>query len=76
MHVLYQYFGWPNGGIWSNVIAEPVIAALTLLVAGKWVRKAIASHKALHVKIDRLHESHAELHAKLDALKGDGQATP
>lgn len=30
MHVLWEYFGWPNGAIWGNVWAEPVCAALAL----------------------------------------------
>jgi len=68
MHVLSQFFAWPDGQIWGNVIAEPIIAALTLLVAGRWIRQAVRSHRSMHLKLDALHRSHAAIHEKLDAL--------
>ena len=68
MTVLSQFFAWPDGQIWGNVIAEPIIALLTLLVAGRWIRQAIRSHQSLHAKLDALHHSHQQIHAKLDAL--------
>jgi hypothetical protein len=71
MSILAQFFAWPSGQIWGNVIAEPVILALTLLLAGKWIRKAVASHRRMHAKLDELHRSHLALHAKLDKLPDD-----
>jgi uncharacterized membrane protein len=71
MSILAQFFAWPNGQIWGNVVAEPVILALTLLLAGKWIRKAVASHRRMHAKLDALHQSHVAIHAKLDSLPDD-----
>lgn len=68
MHVFLQYFGLPNGAVWGNVAAEPIIAVLTgiiLLVFRKrisaWTAKWRVNHHQ-HIKdhitseIDKLRE--------------------
>ena len=32
MNVLHLFFGWPSGGVWSNVLAEPLIVTATAVV--------------------------------------------
>lgn len=29
MNVLHLFYSWPGGGVWSNILAEPLIVAAT-----------------------------------------------
>lgn len=60
MHVLTDWFGYPDGSVLTNLIAS-VIA----FVAGYFA--AVHRHvKALHAKIDSLHEKQDRLHEHLN----------
>jgi len=57
MHVLWLFYSWPNGLVWSNIAAEPLIVAGTLLCAWPFRHKLMARFVAFH-------HFHKELHAK------------
>jgi len=42
--IVYYYFGWPDGAVWSNLLASVIWAAPTI-----W---------GLHRKLDRHHREH------------------
>src|SRR5580698_3001382 len=69
MHVLWEYFGWPNGAIWGNVWAEPVCVALAAGAAFLF-RDRIGGHLATWWH--RLHGGHvrADLAAMERRLAG------
>lgn len=51
MHIFLQFFGWPNGGVWSNVAAEPIIVILTaaaVVLGRKPLGKKVAAWRAAH----------------------------
>jgi hypothetical protein len=51
MSVLHSWFGWPDGGIWSNLVASAIWAIPTGFFAAKKIRK-------MHRHILQLHEHH------------------
>lgn len=66
MHVLWLWFGWPNGGVWSNLVA----AVIGWATAWLWARTEV---RALHQKLDGLHEKHDRLLAAVTSPEdGDG----
>ena len=60
MNVFLQYFGIPNGAVWSNVLAEPIIAALTAAVV------TVFRHKIGRSLVRWLHKHHAAHMAEID----------
>lgn len=62
-HIWSTYFSWPDGGIWGNVWAEPVIAVLTVTVVwpfrNKLYKRFIKFHHKHHTAhLASLRESH------------------
>ena len=63
MHVFLLYFAIPNGAVWSNILAEPIIAALTM--GCLWLfRDRIGKHWAAW------HHKHTQAHLATLALAG------
>ena len=55
MSVLHFYFGWPDGAVWSNLLASAICAAFV------WWRlraRIIAHHAAMLIQADRHHAEH------------------
>jgi hypothetical protein len=49
MHLLHNWFGWPDGSVLTNLVASAICFA-----AGWWF--ALRKHvKALHKKLDKVH---------------------
>jgi len=72
-HILYQFFGWPNGLVWGNVAAEPIIAALTgavLFTFRSPLSKQMAKWRAQHHQHIKDHIT-AEIDQLRKELKGD-----
>ena len=71
MHTFLAFFAWPNGGVWSNVLAMP-LCAIVAFVAGylgrdrlgralkPWFRRHLGHHAELDAIRERL-DSHADL---------------
>lgn len=54
-HILWLFYSWPNGLVWSNILAEPIILILTVI--GAWVFRdwLMARWVAFHHKHKELH---------------------
>lgn len=71
MHILWLFFAWPNGGVWSNVWAMPVcgvIAGITAFVfrdhLGRALRSWFRRHLGHHAELDEIKarlDTHADL---------------
>jgi hypothetical protein len=61
-HWIVVFFSWPNGSIWSNILAWVICGALAILWAR---RKMIAHHKEQLAQIAANHQQHME---KLEAI--------
>lgn len=73
MHLLHQFFSWPNGLVWGNVAAEPIIAALTgavLIIFRTPLSKQMAKWRAQHHQHIKDHIT-AEINRVRDELKRD-----
>lgn len=77
------FFDWPNGSIWSNIIADPIVGGLALL----WgIRKYIHHSEKLHKekleqaethhqeKLDQDRQYHLNQMRKLDAMHREVKA--
>jgi hypothetical protein len=56
VHLLLMFYGWPNGMVWSNVLAEPLIVGGTVAVAWPFRHSLMQrwtafqhAHKMLHL---------------------------
>lgn len=47
------FFGWPNGGIWSNLLASLIVGVFLYFWKGRAWLKKVELH---HIKIQELHE--------------------
>lgn len=56
MSVLRLFFDWPNGGVWSNLLAS----AIWTVPALGWHHRAVRRHLDRH---------HAATNARLDAME-------
>jgi len=61
LQFLNQNFGYPSGGLYSNIIASALLGAAGFVYGRAFERRSIdrhkemlASHKSLHNKIDKL----------------------
>ena len=67
MHLLWTFYNWPSGLVWSNIAAEPVIAVLTLFVVWPFRHKLMKRFVAFH---------HGHKMAHLDRLRSDEKLRP
>jgi hypothetical protein len=67
-HWLHSWFGWPDGGVWSNIAASLIWSGIV------WV----PTIRHLHRKIDRQHNEIVREHRKLHRHLGvtDSEETP
>ena len=56
------FFHWPDGGVWSNLVASAIWTTPTLLFA--W-RKLRAWRQHVHDRLDDLHEHQRRMHEHL-----------
>ena len=66
MHILWLFFAWPAGAVWSNVLAMPLcglIAAVSAFAVRDRLGKAISSWWKRHLGH---HAELAEIRARLD----------
>lgn len=70
MHIVWQwihlYFGWPQGFVWPNVVANPVVIGLGLWWSTARVKLHLNKHHA--EKLAQAQEHHEVEMAKLDAI--------
>lgn len=72
MHTLWLFLAWPDGGVWSNVLAMPLCGVLAGLAAylgrdhlGRALRQWYARHFGHHAELDAIR---ARLDGHADAL--------
>jgi hypothetical protein len=74
----YLFFHWPDGGVWSNLVASFIWATPTIIISWRKLRRM---HLHLHERLDRIEQTHSddtdnmhalihESHEKLDRLLG------
>lgn len=53
MDILQLFFSWPNGSVWSNLLAS----AICFVLAGVWAhRKIVIPMRQHHARIKEMHE--------------------
>lgn len=64
MHTFLAFFAWPNGGVWSNVLAMPLCAAAAAIAAylgrnhlGRALRPWVRRHLGHHAELDAIRET-------------------
>jgi uncharacterized protein (DUF697 family) len=66
MNVYHIFFHWPDGGVWSNLIASGITFSLGWVVSNIFHRRRhrelVANHREIKRSLDNLH-------AKLDDQK-------
>ena len=82
MYTLWLFFRWPDGWVWSNVVAMPVCAVMAALAAfvareqiGRALRGWLGRHLGHHAELAAIRErldAHADL---LDPSTPGGMAT-
>ena len=55
MSVLHFYFGWPDGAVWSNLVAS---AICSVVIWWRLRARIIAHHAAMLIQADRHHAEH------------------
>jgi len=68
MHLFFEYYGIPNGLIWGNIAAEPVIAIGTLLILWLFRHALMSRFVAFHHKHKVLHAKKLEAEGKLNGV--------
>ena len=56
------FFGWPSGGIWSNILAS------VLWTAPMWLLLLWRQRVHLRNEFERMHDHLESAHVKIDAL--------